>query len=128
MVDVWVGGGTWFEALLGPNNDIGAVVDAEMGHAIAFAGDPKTLSRARVILFIAFSGPLRHAGHPITSGTRLILVLFLYVEGFSYGHLLDQVHDNHIACEGANKQSKSGEFVVYNETYELMTTLDGPSR
>jgi hypothetical protein len=60
------GGGTWFEAL-GPR---GVVVDAAAGHACAFAG------------------PLRHAGYPITRGTRVILVLFCYVEGFPYGRLV----------------------------------------
>ena len=49
------GGGTWFQCL-GPE---GKVVDAEMGHAVAFAG------------------PLRHAGYPISAGTRFILVLFM---------------------------------------------------
>ena len=62
------GGGTWFEAL-GPT---GQVVDAGIGRAIAFAG------------------PLRHAGFPISEGTRTILVLFLYVEKFSYGDALQK--------------------------------------
>lgn len=37
---------------------------------------------------VAFAGPLKHAGYPITKGTRHILVLFLYVEGFHYGPML----------------------------------------
>ena len=60
------GGGTWFEAL-GPG---GRVVDADLGRAVAFAG------------------PLRHAGYPITAGVRIILVLFLYIDGFTYGQYL----------------------------------------
>ena len=41
-------------------------------------------------------------GHPITVGTRMILVLFMYVDGFNYGELLgwDKVgnHGNHPAA------------------------------
>ena len=36
----------------------------------------------------AFAGPLRHGGFEVTGGMRMILVLFLYVEGWPYGHLL----------------------------------------
>lgn len=107
------GGGTWFNAL-------DAVVDADIGQAVAFAG------------------PLRHAGHPITGGTRMILVLFMYVEGFNYGKLLgwDKVGNHVSACDpdggdGADgsalvveSAATTGEFVVYNETHELMSTLD----
>jgi hypothetical protein len=67
------GGGTWFEAL-GPK---GRVVNVPMGHATAFAG------------------PLRHAGYPITSGIRMILVLFCYVEDFHYGPLVDAWEDKY---------------------------------
>ncbi len=63
----FAGGGTWFEAL-GP---AGIVVDADIGCACAFAG------------------PLRHAGYPITRGTRYILVLFCYVDNFPYGELVN---------------------------------------
>ena len=45
------GGGTWFGALGDAGGD-GLVVNAEPGHAVGFAG------------------PLRHAGYPITRGTR----------------------------------------------------------
>lgn len=69
----YVGGGTWFEAL-GPN---GSVVNAGIGQAVMFAG------------------PLKHAGFPITSGIRNILVLFLYVEGFHYGPLLREYTSTH---------------------------------
>lgn len=62
------GGGTWFEAL-GPD---GKVIKAEIGQAVLFAG------------------PLRHAGFPITKGTRIILVLFLYVENFEYGKYIQE--------------------------------------
>jgi hypothetical protein len=60
------GGGTWFECL-GPK---GLVVNADIGHAVIFAG------------------PLKHAGFPISDGVRHVLVLFLYVEGFHYGPYL----------------------------------------
>ena len=73
----FVGGGTWFEAL-GP---AGVVVDADIGCACAFAG------------------PLRHAGYPITRGTRYILVLFCYVEGFPYGDLVN----NYVARHGCDR-------------------------
>lgn len=74
------GGGTWFEAL-GPR---GVVVDAEVGHACAFAG------------------PLRHAGYPISRGTRFILVLFCYVEGFPYSEFVQAYEAEHGSdCEKA---------------------------
>eukprot|EP00933_Yihiella_yeosuensis_P052389 TRINITY_DN50451_c0_g1_i1.p1 TRINITY_DN50451_c0_g1~~TRINITY_DN50451_c0_g1_i1.p1 ORF type:complete len:501 (+),score=73.41 TRINITY_DN50451_c0_g1_i1:64-1566(+) len=95
------GGGTWFKALGG------RVIDASVGHAVAFAG------------------PLRHAGHPVRRGTRFILVLFLYVEGFRYGELL-------AAAGPCNDQTDSlvlehpdpGGHVVYKETRELVEALD----
>eukprot|EP01050_Picozoa_sp_SAG11_P010226 SAG11_NODE_1013_length_6187_cov_15.834593_4_plen_82_part_00 len=42
---------------------------------------------------VAFAGPLRHAGFPITRGCRVILVLFLYVEGWAYGDLVHKHND-----------------------------------
>ena len=124
------GGGTWFEAL-GTNRG-GRVVDADAGHAVAFAG------------------PLRHAGYPVTRGTRVILVLFLYVEGFSYGRYLAEHVQKHGACdttvceesdekkeETMDKEGQGeerckarpsgdmpGGFVVYNQTVELVGMLD----
>jgi hypothetical protein len=50
----------------------GTVVNADVGKAVFFAG------------------PLKHAGYPITRGVRNILVLFLYVEGFHYGPLIQK--------------------------------------
>ena len=50
-------------------------MDAEVGHAVAFAG------------------PLKHAGYPITKGVRMILVLFLYVEDFHYGPYLTKAKE-----------------------------------
>lgn len=73
----FAGGGTWFEAL----GAEGMVVDADIGCACAFAG------------------PLRHAGYPITRGTRYILVLFCYVEGFPYGTLVNDYVAKH-GCDG----------------------------
>ncbi|ETV73910.1 hypothetical protein, variant 1 [Aphanomyces astaci] len=92
--DRFVGGGTWFHALQ-------QVVDAPVGHAVAFAG------------------PLRHGGHAITSGCRLILVLFLYVDGFAYGDYLNAVYD-----DVASPQDTDKGFVVYNQTVELVATLN----
>ena len=103
---VFQGGGTWFRALGGK------VVNAAAGHAVAFAG------------------PLWHCGHPISGGTRHILVLFLYVEGFDYGRLIgfdkkEVASVSQCECEEGQdpdkKQARS--FVVYNETHELVTLL-----
>ena len=141
------GGGTWFESMnattTATTNDddnttnnphMGLVVDADQGHAVAFAG------------------PLRHAGYPVTSGCRIILVLFLYAQDFAYGHLLDdfverhkqqqQQHDdgNGPCCDTDTKNTSinggsdnkvtrpsgdsPGGFVVYNQTVELVSMLN----
>ena len=123
------GGGTWFEAL---GERGGRVVDAEQGHAVAFAG------------------PLRHAGYPITDGCRMILVLFLYVEGFPYGglvatHLAEQQQHGGgggeeecagrrpAAVRGGGDEDEGGVrpsgdrangFVVYKQTTELVKMLN----
>ena len=127
------GGGTWFEALGGEGGE-GKVVDADVGQACAFAG------------------PMRHSGFPISRGVRVILVLFLYVEGFHYGPLVRE----HVRKEAANggpgegggegegegekeeacgsravanadgvkpSGDKVGGFVVYRETVELSNML-----
>ncbi|KDO27111.1 hypothetical protein SPRG_07822 [Saprolegnia parasitica CBS 223.65] len=98
--DTFVGGGTWFEAL-------DQVVDAGVGHAVAFAG------------------PLRHAGYAISKGTRMILVLFLYVNDFAYGTYLDNYAEN---APRSTQTTPSGDapggFVVYNQTVELVNTLN----
>ena len=123
------GGGTWFEAL-GDSNKSGKVVDANVGHAVAFAG------------------PLRHAGFPVTKGCRIILVLFLYIDQFSYGSYLQEHLKKHgvsNACEvdekkeyETNKDKRDsgheikvrpsgdmpGGFVVYNQTVELVGMLN----
>ena len=127
----YAGGGTWFEALGGR----GKVVDAAVGHAVAFAG------------------PLRHAGYPIRRGTRYILVLFLYVEGFPYGRLCEE-YDRHTPptaaaadcaagdagggqAAGAGSEGEAGSvrpsgdapggFVVYKQTTELVKMLNKPT-
>lgn len=51
---------------------VGKVVNAEIGKAVVFAG------------------PLKHAGYPISRGTRVILVLFMYVENYHYGPFLQR--------------------------------------
>jgi hypothetical protein len=62
----------------------GLVIDAEIGQAVAFAG------------------PLKHAGYPITAGVRMILVLFLYVEDFHYGPYLTKARAD-CPCTGSDR-------------------------
>ena len=120
--DDFEGGGTWFECL----DASVSVVKAPTGHATAFAG------------------PCRHAGYPITKGTRYILVLFLYVHEFQYGVLLERAREKYAECM---KQTKcepheenttsggdddairpsgmaNGGYVVYRQTVELASMLD----
>ena len=103
--------GTLFHALGGK------VVDANQGQAIAFAG------------------PLRHAGNPICSGTRVILVLFCYVYEYEYGSLIGYYNKNNDSDDDKQINDSLAEnsdsinddpngYIVYNETYKLMTTLD----
>jgi hypothetical protein len=83
----------------------------------------------------AFMGPLRHGGAPITRGVRVILVLFLYVEGFAYGELLRHVGAeaaagaaSAAAAAVARRESAAARgFVVYRETVQLMEALEGDS-
>lgn len=132
------GGGTWFESIAEEQDDdsvqddeevpthTGAVINADRGQAVAFAG------------------PLRHAGYPVTKGCRIILVLFLYAEDFAYGKFL-KAHNNH-AKENNNERlqqrqqgyddglsaehailpsgDRPGGFVVYNQTVELVSMLN----
>ena len=119
----FAGGGTWFEAL---GDERGRVIDAEVGHAVVFAG------------------PLRHAGYPITSGTRFVLVLFLYVEGFPYGQLCEEYARSlppAADCSGGGSRAgaagkaeimrPSGDspngYVVYKQTTELVKMLNKPT-
>jgi hypothetical protein len=116
------GGGTWIEAL----GEKGMVVDADVGHAVAFAG------------------PLRHAGYPVTRGCRVILVLFLYVDGYQYGGFLNEYIKKNGACGGCQEDENEvehamndnveevrrpsgdmpGGFVVYNQTVQLVGMLN----
>ncbi|KAI2505577.1 hypothetical protein MHU86_8819 [Fragilaria crotonensis] len=77
----------------------GCVVDADQGHAVAFAG------------------PLRHAGYPVTSGCRIILVLFLYAHEFAYGPLLEDYCNK-------NKNNNDDD----NDDAERQTTTSAGSR
>jgi hypothetical protein len=77
-------------------------------------------------------GPLRHGGAPITRGVRVILVLFLYVEGFAYGELLRHVGAEAAAAAAAaavarRESAAARGFVVYRETVQLMEALEGDS-
>ena len=99
------------------------MVDAEVGHAVVFAG------------------PLRHAGYPITRGTRFVLVLFLYIEGFPYGRLCEEYTrsqppaadcgDRAGAAAEAEGVRPSGDspngYVVYKQTTELVKMLNRPT-
>ena len=154
------GGGTWFECISSnsennnenctrigqheeekhdpSNGGGGCVVDADEGHAVAFAG------------------PLRHAGYPITSGCRIILVLFLYAQDYAYGQYLSdyieeqkkhqedakdnvdsktdtvEESDGGTDCDPENRKTSTtrpsgdspGGFVVYNQTVELVNMLN----
>lgn len=112
------GGGTCFDDIPGPDGS--HVLDAEVGEALAFAG------------------PLRHGGHPISSGERIILVLFLYIEGFPYGSYLGDYCAEHGLCGGSKEaqeaqqqkrvhQREADGYVVYRQTTELMAMLNKPS-
>lgn len=120
--DEFDGGGTWFEAL---DENGGVVVDGGLGCATAFAG------------------PLRHAGYPISRGTRIILVLFCYVEHFAYGRFIkdfcakvsseEEIKDDEgerAASSAAGEEElikssgdKPGGYVVYRQTVELASML-----
>ena len=114
--DDFEGGGTWFEDL-GDVKGEGKVVDGSVGCCTVFAG------------------PMRHAGYPITKGTRWIAVLFCYVEGFRYGKYLN---DNCGEGEGEDEKGKvengrggvkpsgdkEGGYVVYRQTVELTNLLE----
>ena len=58
---------------------------------------------------VFFAGPLKHAGFPITKGTRNILVLFLYVEDFHYGPLIQNFKRNHLDEQKQQRQTRSTE-------------------
>lgn len=109
------GGGTWFEAI---NKEGGKIVDGDLGCVTAFAG------------------PLRHAGYPISRGTRVILVLFCYVEGFGYGKYIKEYQEKYRLCEEEESKEevvnedgikasgdKPGGYVVYRQTVELANML-----
>ena len=100
-------------------------MDAEEGHAVAFAG------------------PLRHAGYPITRGTRIILVLFCYVEGFAYGDLVSAHQELHGSAVNESESATAkvttattancairpsgdaeGGYVIYQQTTELVKMLN----
>jgi len=69
---------------------------------------------------VAFAGPLRHGGFPVLSGTRYILVLFMYAEDFAYHEYLQQQQES-------RERSAASNYVVYRETLELMSTLNKKS-
>ena len=71
-----------------------------------------------------FAGPLRHGGAPITSGVRMILVLFLYVEGFRYGAFLEAAKkEKSLMSEGGGVGAQPA-LVVYRETVQLVEALE----
>jgi hypothetical protein len=117
------------------------VVNADIGHAVMFAG------------------PMKHAGFPIWSGVRHVLVLFLYVEDYHYGPYLrkpnpnpnpnkekvdfgtDNVQDLLVNVDRSEEEESErvekkkgkerpsgaapGGFVVYRQTVELVSMLEG---
>ena len=99
------GGGIWVRAL--SDTPCGGVVYVPRGCAFAFAG------------------PLRHGGHPISHGVRIILVLFLYIENYAYGPLLGHAS----VAKGVNTTTgdaplrNATSFVVYRETAQLVQAL-----
>lgn len=70
-----------------------------------------------------FTGPLKHGGQEITSGLRVILVLFLYVEGWPYGHLLGHTKKSGGGEREAKQAHSDRAFVVYRETTQLAEAL-----
>lgn len=94
----------------------GTVVNAEVGRAVLFAG------------------PLKHAGFPITRGVRNILVLFLYIEDFHYGPLIQSYRRNveerklltqsHPQLQGSKQQQEEGVvFRSHNVSRHVVTSL-----
>jgi tetratricopeptide (TPR) repeat protein len=83
-----------------------------------------------------FAGPLRHGGSPITKGVRMILVLFLYIEGFAYGKFLSiaknilykekekEEEDSERDGGRIEKKISQAALVVYRETVQLVEALE----
>ena len=69
---------------------------------------------------VAFAGPLRHGGAKVISGTRFILVLFLFIENFEYGTYIEKAA-RILPLEG---RDDDGGYVVYRETKSLMEALE----
>ncbi|GMI46041.1 hypothetical protein TrCOL_g13584 [Triparma columacea] len=82
---------------------------------------------------------MRHAGYPITKGTRWIAVLFCYVEGYGYGEFLNEQRgkgeeeeevrgEREVGGRGEGKVRPSGDieggYVVYRQTVELANLLE----
>ena len=115
------GGGTWFRALQHGNKDPGnkttdssndfsslecdcnfhgsGVVDADSGQVVVFAG------------------PLRHGGFPVSSGTRYILVVFMYAEEFPYHEYLQDPRLQE--CQEDVASGNSGGTSKYNRDRRL---------
>lgn len=81
---------------------------------------------------VMFAGPLKHAGYPITQGTRMILVLFLYIEDFHYGPYLTaaKAHCRGALCgaEAENETentSQSESFIPTTAAATVATTSSG---
>eukprot|EP00511_Aplanochytrium_stocchinoi_P007097 CAMPEP_0204837128 /NCGR_PEP_ID=MMETSP1346-20131115/27232_1 /ASSEMBLY_ACC=CAM_ASM_000771 /TAXON_ID=215587 /ORGANISM="Aplanochytrium stocchinoi, Strain GSBS06" /LENGTH=484 /DNA_ID=CAMNT_0051972411 /DNA_START=133 /DNA_END=1587 /DNA_ORIENTATION=+ len=106
------GGGTWFEALEVGDSGSGSgdqVINCDVGEAVAFAG------------------PLRHGGHPVVKGVRTILVLFLYVNDFTYGEYLQKATvENSCNPNNQDNTDSSAGYVVYKQTVELVNMLENP--
>ena len=119
------GGGTWYKAVAA---SAAAAGDEPAGAAHGRRRDASDGARGVVNASegnaVAFIGPLRHAGHPITAGTRLILVLFLYVEGFEYGRFVGYDGEPQ-QCDAEHSETGDNSFVVYKETHALLSAHAG---
>ena len=115
------GGGTWYKAVAASSD---AAAGRDAAGAVQGGADASRSARGVVNASegnaVAFIGPLRHAGHPITAGTRLILVLFLYVEGFEYGRFVGYDGEPQ-QCDAEHSETGENSFVVYKETHALLS-------
>jgi hypothetical protein len=97
------GGGTWFESIAEEHDDDGVEDDEGLD---TYTGTVTKADRGQAV---AFAGPLRHAGYPVTKGCRIILVLFLYAEDFAYGKFLKAyVEENGQRCCDVSSNNKDG--------------------
>jgi hypothetical protein len=137
--DAYGGGGLYLRALDRSREGGGGAAAGSGAGAGALTDEERGVVRAPRGCATVFAGPLRHGGAPIAAGVRVILVLFLYVEGFAYGAL--QRKEAEAAAEraleegeGAGADAGAGGaraaassppgFVIYRETAALVEALE----